>query len=171
MTVGIKLMPDYACYPLWWEGNNRVGNINPATLPLSQETIDRLHRWADAYDATLNWDDPANSPGFLSREAEDFFEQEGINLWKQLQKELPLHFKVYYFSSSLSKLIYNFEELEERSFTNWYPKFSKQLLSKAVEREITNGSLVQNENGQIGFQPYEKPGEIDNSKQELILID
>lgn len=112
MTVGIKLMPDYGCDPLWWEGGDRVGNIDPATLPLSQKTIDRLQRWADTYDATLNWDDPANSPGFPNLEAEQRFEQEGIDLWQQLQKELPPHFKVYYFSDRLRRLVSDLKELE-----------------------------------------------------------
>ncbi|BDI18607.1 hypothetical protein ANSO36C_44090 [Nostoc cf. commune SO-36] len=38
----IKLMPDYGCYPLWWVSSDKIGNIDPETLPLSQKTIKRL---------------------------------------------------------------------------------------------------------------------------------
>ncbi len=51
MPIKIKLMADYGCDPLWWAGDHRVGNINLATLPLSQEIIQRLYNWADAFDA------------------------------------------------------------------------------------------------------------------------
>lgn len=81
-------MVDYGCDPLWWQEPDEVGDIDPATLPLTEDTIERLHRWAKAYDITLNWADPADSPGFESADAEAAFESEGISLWKQLQKEL-----------------------------------------------------------------------------------
>ncbi|MHC5729637.1 MAG: hypothetical protein ACYTXY_37035 [Nostoc sp.] len=32
----IKLMADYGCYPLWWVSSDKIGNIDPETLPLSQ---------------------------------------------------------------------------------------------------------------------------------------
>ncbi len=67
MPEKIKLMADYGCYPLWW-ADKYAGDIDPATLSLSQETISRLEKWADVYDAKLNWDDPASS-GFRSKEA------------------------------------------------------------------------------------------------------
>lgn len=51
----------------------------------------------------LNWNDPASSPGFPTLEVETAFEQEGIDWWQQLQKELPPHFKVYYFSDRLRR--------------------------------------------------------------------
>ena len=47
MTIKIKLMPDYCCHPLWGIDADNIGNINPATLPLSQETIKRLEKWAN----------------------------------------------------------------------------------------------------------------------------
>jgi hypothetical protein len=95
MAEKIKLMADYGCYPLWWVSSEKVGDINPATLPLSQKTISRLEKWAEVYDAKLNWDDPASS-GFPSNDAKDAFEEEGISLWKQLQKELAPNYQVLY---------------------------------------------------------------------------
>ena len=102
MSKKIKLMADYGCDPLWWEESDEVGDIDPATLPLSEGTIKRLHTWASAYDATLNWSDPSDSSGFPSTEAEAAFESEGIMLWKQLQKELAPNYEVLYFSATLN---------------------------------------------------------------------
>jgi hypothetical protein len=107
----IKLMADYGCDPLWWADADKVGNIDPARLPLSQETINRLRKWASAYNATLNWQDPANSPD-LSPEEEAAFEEEGISLWKQLQTELAPNYQVVYFSELLGKVVNHPSELE-----------------------------------------------------------
>lgn len=107
----IKLMADYGCYPLWWVSPEKVGNIDPETLPLIQETIKRLDKWEEIYNATLNWQDPANSL-LLSEEAEASFEEEGISLWKQLQKELAPNYEVVYFSELLGKVLTHPSELE-----------------------------------------------------------
>lgn len=112
MATKIKLMADYGCYPLWWASGDLVGNIDPAKLPLSQETIDRLYKWAAVYNTTLNWDDPANSPGFVSPEVEADFDEEAIKLWKQLQKELAPNYEVVYFSDILGKVLTLESELE-----------------------------------------------------------
>ena len=91
----IKLMADYECWPLWCGPAHDPGNINPSTLPLTGETRDRLRRWADAYDATLDPDDPASSdfPSDATREA---FEEEGVQLWHTLQVELGADYLVLY---------------------------------------------------------------------------
>jgi len=107
----IKLMADYECYPLWWVNSDKIGNIDPETLPLSQETISRLEKWEESYNATLNWQDPGNSPD-LSPEEEAAFEQEGISLWKQLQKELAPNYEVVYFSELLGKVVNDMNELD-----------------------------------------------------------
>ncbi|MBD2570784.1 hypothetical protein [Anabaena lutea] len=100
----IKLMADYGCYPLWWVSPDKIGNIDPETLPLSQETITRLEKWEESYNASLNWEDAGDSPGF-STEEQTAFEKEGISLWKQLQKELAPNYEVVYFSEILRKVI------------------------------------------------------------------
>jgi hypothetical protein len=117
MTSKIKLMADYGCDPLWWADVDKVGNINPARLPLSKETINRLRNWAIAYNETLNWQDPANSPD-LSPESEVAFEQEGISLWKQLQTELAPNYEVLYFSEMLGKVVTDIKELESSTSIN-----------------------------------------------------
>ena len=88
-------MPDYDCYPLWHAGGEDVGNINPDNLPLSKETVERLDRWAKAYDLTLNREDPPSS-GFESEEASIKFDEEGQTLWKILQQELGPEYQVIY---------------------------------------------------------------------------
>jgi hypothetical protein len=110
MAMKIKLMADYECYPLWWASSDKVGDIDPETMPLTEETISRLEKWTDIYNATLNWQDPGNSPD-LSPEAEAAFEQEGISLWKQLQKELAPDYEVIYFSEQLNQVVTNTNEL------------------------------------------------------------
>ncbi|WP_334833849.1 hypothetical protein [Nostoc sp.] len=104
-------MADYGCYPLWWVSPEKVGNIDPGTLPLIPETIKRLNKWEEIYNAKLNWEDPANSPD-LSEEAEAAFEEEGISLWKQLQTELAPNYQVVYFSELLGKVLTHPSELE-----------------------------------------------------------
>jgi hypothetical protein len=39
-------MADYGCHPLWWTSSAQVGDIDPASLNLSDETIKRLEKWA-----------------------------------------------------------------------------------------------------------------------------
>jgi hypothetical protein len=79
MKEKIKLMADYGCYPLWWVSSEKMGDIDPETLPLSQQTINRLEKWAEMYDAKLNEDEPTLS-SFSSNEEQASFEEEEINL-------------------------------------------------------------------------------------------
>lgn len=110
MVKKIKLMADYQCWPLW--DMSDPDNIEPAELPLSAETIERLLRWSQTFDAILNWDDPASS-GFESEQSAAAFEQEGIGLWLQLRQELAPDYEVHYFSDKLHKLLTNPNELAE----------------------------------------------------------
>jgi hypothetical protein len=89
----IKLMADYQCYPLWEATPGIVGNINPASLPISQNLVNRLNAWAHKYDATLSQDDPASS-GFASEQARDDFKKEGGLLALDLQEELGAEYLI-----------------------------------------------------------------------------
>jgi hypothetical protein len=82
------------------------------SLPLSQETISRLYKWAVVYNTTLNWDSPTNSPGFSSPEVEADFDEEAIRLWKQLQIELAPDYEVIYFSDILGKIVTDENQLD-----------------------------------------------------------
>ena len=111
MIKKLKLMTDYQCHPLWeYENNELINNPAPNTLPLCNETIARLEKWAGDYDATLNLEDPVSS-GFANQDNEEAFELEGINLWYQLRKELGADYEVVYYSHKLKKILTEFSHL------------------------------------------------------------
>ncbi|MDD7912017.1 hypothetical protein PUV47_18960 [Pseudovibrio exalbescens] len=99
-------MADYDCWPLW--GVSNIGNIDPATLPLSSVLEKDLLNWARQYDATLNRSDPVQS-GFRTREEAQAFNEEGWALWERLRVELE-DIKVVYFDNELGRV---FEERPE----------------------------------------------------------
>jgi len=92
----VKVMPDYHCWPLWHAGGG-IGNIDPASLPLSPALRADLLTWADAFDATLDPADPASS-GFASAEALGRFDHWGRSLAERVAKELSGTHRVLYFS-------------------------------------------------------------------------
>ncbi|MGL5130974.1 MAG: type II toxin-antitoxin system Phd/YefM family antitoxin [Planktothrix sp.] len=113
MPKKIRLMTDYGCYPLWWDEPDQVGDLDPESLPLTQETIKRLYNWADAFEARLNLADPSDSPEVKPEEVERF-EGEGLSLWKQLNQELAPDYEVVYFSSHFSQIFTDSAKLEEK---------------------------------------------------------
>lgn len=93
MVNVIKLMTDYECHPLWHIGPDEFGDIGPATLPVSDEMKADLAQWAEAYDQTLDRDDPPNS-GFESEVLEAEFKAQGHRLAERLREELGADFIV-----------------------------------------------------------------------------
>jgi hypothetical protein len=93
----IKLMADYYSFPLWENSPGKVGNIDPQSLPLSEELKERLDNWSEKYDSILNNEDPAAS-GFATKENEFNFIREGSELANSLQKELGDSYQVTYYS-------------------------------------------------------------------------
>jgi len=89
----IKVMADYQCYPLWDMSPGKYGDIDPHTLPISDDLKHKFVKWARAFDDTLDTTNPVNS-GFKSEEAEAAFKAEGIRLAEQLQDELGSDFSV-----------------------------------------------------------------------------
>lgn len=83
----IRVMADYECWPLWWDGDGQVGNIAPSELGLSEGLSAALLAWALAYDATLNAKDPACS-GFASYADWQRFEADGAQLAARVAAEL-----------------------------------------------------------------------------------
>ncbi len=98
----IKLMPDYQSWPLWGTGEH-IGNIDPKSLPLSDETVERLIAWAQTFDAQLNWDDPGST--VWTEEFLQKFEQEGLYLWDKLTEELGDGFEISYFSIRQNQIL------------------------------------------------------------------
>ena len=95
MTEEIKLMADYAAWPLW----RPDGNVDPATLPISADLQRRLDAWAEAFDATLNPDDPRDAQ-FPTPDAARAWHEQGLALWHDLQHELGSAYTVCYFSEA-----------------------------------------------------------------------
>jgi hypothetical protein len=91
----IKLMAEYGCTVLWDFDPDRIGPIDPESLPLTAELKAALHKWAAAYDRTLNQEYPPES-GFNSPTEEEAFQAEGRRLWKELQAQLGEEYKVVY---------------------------------------------------------------------------
>lgn len=89
----LKLMADYFCFPLWEVSSDVVGDVDPSSLPISEELQNQLMQWAAAYDAILNMEDPA-STDFKSEEERVVFEREGYRLASALRQELGSNFKV-----------------------------------------------------------------------------
>jgi hypothetical protein len=98
----VKLMADYECFAIWDE--DLIDNINPDDLPISDELKSRIHQWEDAFDITLNRQDPANS-GFSSIEALQRFDDEGKDIWYRLRNELGDQYVVRYFSPKSRKVV------------------------------------------------------------------
>ncbi len=83
----LKLMADYDCFPLWEASPCRVGNVDPASLPISEALAMQLTVWAQTYDNTLCRNDPIRS-GFGDKRAEERFALEGRQLGERLRIEL-----------------------------------------------------------------------------------
>jgi hypothetical protein len=99
----IKLMPDYNCWPLW-EAGDEVGNIDPATLPISEKLQQKLLAWSRAYTETLDQDYPPDSK-FTSLDNEEAFEKEGLSLRNLLANELGQEYEILYFSQQKNRII------------------------------------------------------------------
>jgi hypothetical protein len=91
-------MVDYHCHPLWEASLGQIGNIDPETLPISQDLKVKLIQWARSFDETLNMADPINS-GFVSTADHTEFLRIGDELAKRLQSELGVAWAVYFSSA------------------------------------------------------------------------
>lgn len=88
----LKVLADYDCWPIWHDGGEKVGPIDPASLAISGELVDAFNRWQAEFDASLNHADPAAS----SLADPVRFEHEGRRLARALQQELGPGSRVRY---------------------------------------------------------------------------
>ena len=102
MSTTVKLMADYHSSPLWWT-EGREGNVDIESLPISRQLKAALEAWAQTYDRTLNQDYPPES-GFRTPPEASAFDAEGQRLWRALQHELGVAYKVVYFSIRSGRL-------------------------------------------------------------------
>lgn len=89
----LKLMADYGCFPLWEASPGEVGNVDPRSLPISDQLKERLYNWAESYDAILNMADPASS-GFKNKDEEKMFVNDGMIIFRDLSEELEGYAKI-----------------------------------------------------------------------------
>lgn len=54
----IRLAPEYGCWPTWDETGDC---LDPADLPIPKDLVDRIARWDDAFQATLDQTYPPDS--------------------------------------------------------------------------------------------------------------
>jgi hypothetical protein len=99
----IKLMADYQAGPLWWAGNDRFGELDPASLSLSENLQTSLLVWAERFDGWIDPDDPGGSQVSEAEQAD--FDALGMVLWRQLQQELGQDYRVSYFSLTTNRLL------------------------------------------------------------------
>ena len=112
MSKKLSIRTEYSAWPIW--DVDDFGYIDPAKLPLKQETIDQLKAWQATLDATLNQAYPPDSD-FPSEEARRAWKQEGINLWQQVQDELEPEYEVYYhlYYNHKKYLVRHFDDLKQ----------------------------------------------------------
>ena len=94
MKQHIKLMADYYCFPLWHEIDS-TGNIDPCSLDLSSDIIEKLSLWSNKFDQTLNRDDPYLS-GFSTELESEEFDKFGHQLLSELKTQLGDKYIVRY---------------------------------------------------------------------------
>jgi hypothetical protein len=99
----VRVMADYESFPTWLTGTSRPGNIHPRELSISDGLAGALLRWAQAYDDTLNPDDPAAS-GFVGTSQEAEFYASGHELARRLATELSGRCHVEYFDGRTGQL-------------------------------------------------------------------
>lgn len=82
-----KLMADYGTFPLWAMDDGLIGDFSPQDLGVSEELTADLWDWANAFDLSLNPDDPANSRWSAERYTQHV--TDGIALARRIKRELP----------------------------------------------------------------------------------
>jgi hypothetical protein len=99
----LRLAPEYHCAPLW---DDECGNmVDPASLGLSAELLQRIADWDASFQATFNEDDPFAS-GFTDVAAEHAWVKKGNAIVEDLGKEWPG--SIFNGISGLTKLVRDF---------------------------------------------------------------
>jgi hypothetical protein len=100
----LKLMAEVQCWPLWQDEPDAFDNVDPATLGLSARLLEQLTRWTDRWDAQY---DLQGRPPAIEWAAGEFerFDQEGMELWKDLQQELNGRYRVVYDSYRQGRIL------------------------------------------------------------------
>ena len=86
-SKSFKLMADYGTFPLWAMDDGLIGDFSPQDLGVSEALTADLWAWANAFDLSLNPDDPANSRWSAERYTQHV--TDGIALARRIKRELP----------------------------------------------------------------------------------
>lgn len=89
----LRFVFDYYTYPIWEEFNDGLDNIDPNTLPISQELKQSIYALDDKYQDTYEDSYPPNSD-FKTKEEKRYFIEERLALFKRLKAELSNNFKI-----------------------------------------------------------------------------
>ncbi|MBD1850926.1 hypothetical protein [Leptolyngbya sp. FACHB-711] len=123
MVKRIRLGAEYSCWATWYVDD--VGCFDPVKLPISQETLERLNKWQDVFDDTLDHDYPPDSR-FPSEEVAKIWSREGIRLWVQLQRELSAEYEVL-------KRIYHQEKTQLMKLDDWINAYREQYQQDDID--------------------------------------
>lgn len=77
----LRLSPEYGCGPLWDDAEGYC--VEPAAFGIPPELAERIQRWDDAYQATLDPDYPPGSR-FPDEAAEAAWQAEGEAIFQAL---------------------------------------------------------------------------------------
>lgn len=95
--MNIKVMHDWYCYPLWYSyDEEKVGNINPYDLDISESLVNKLFNWSNNIDVKLNLNYPLDTR--ISRLDYLIHHITGLYLIYLLQKELSKDTVYYHLS-------------------------------------------------------------------------
>ena len=86
-SKSFKLMADYGTFPLWAMDDGLIGDFSPQDLGVSEALTADLWAWANAFDLSLNPDDPANSRWSAAPYTQHV--TDGIALARRIKRELP----------------------------------------------------------------------------------
>lgn len=85
--TAVKIMADYNCMPVWAANDGAYGDMPPNVLSVSNELEGALLDWQDAFDASLNLEDPANS--YWTNEQFEAHLAQGLELARRVKLERP----------------------------------------------------------------------------------
>ncbi|MGR9194713.1 hypothetical protein [Rhizobium leguminosarum] len=85
----LKLMAEVQCWAIW--DMDKPDNINPYTLPISQELAEDINQWSDRFDSIYKLDQPnfQIDISFSSKQEEDRFYDDGWRILDRLKSEMP----------------------------------------------------------------------------------
>lgn len=92
----LRLVTDYFCYPVFHDdgtSSGEYGDIDPRTLPISEELAHDLIEWQSWFERGVDMNDPGNSKGMSAAESE-LFKKQGYDLLERLRGELSSEYEV-----------------------------------------------------------------------------